>query len=164
MSFKIRPITENDIDGYHYALDVVARERKYLTFLQAPPKEQTRSFVLHNMTHSVPQYVADNQSEIIGWCDVCPKRQEIFKHCAVLGMGVLPEHRKNGVGAALIESSLGLAFQQKIVRVELSVFADNDRAIRLYKKFGFRVEGELRDDAVIDGHYKNSLVMAVIRH
>lgn len=63
MSLEIRPITENDIDGYHHALHVVACERKYLTFLKAPPKDQTRSFVSHNIAHNVPQYVAEKQKK-----------------------------------------------------------------------------------------------------
>jgi L-phenylalanine/L-methionine N-acetyltransferase len=78
-------------------------------------------------------------------------------------MGVLPDHRNKGIRNALLDAALKKAFQKNIVRVELVVFSDNEHAVRLYKKFGFRIEGELQDDAVIDGQYKNSLIMALIR-
>ena len=44
----ICPIAEEYIEGFHRCLDNVARERRYLGFLQAPPLESTRGFVLSN--------------------------------------------------------------------------------------------------------------------
>ncbi|MGI9475401.1 MAG: GNAT family N-acetyltransferase [Hyphomicrobiaceae bacterium] len=162
MNADIKQITEDDIEGYHHVLDVVGREQRYISFLKAPPIEQTRSFVMHNIANDVPQFIAKTEGMIVGWCDVCPKGQAIYAHSAILGMGVLPNHRKKGIGNALIDAALNKAFQRNIVRVELAVFSDNVEAVQLYKKFGFRVEGELQDDAVIDGQYKNSLIMALI--
>jgi RimJ/RimL family protein N-acetyltransferase len=163
MNADVKQITENDIEGYHHVLDVVGRERKYISFLKAPPIEQTRSFVMHNIANDIPQFIAKTKRMIVGWCDVCPKGQAIYAHSAILGMGVLPDHRNKGIRNALLDAALKKAFQKNIVRVELVVFSDNEHAVRLYKKFGFRIEGELQDDAVIDGQYKNSLIMALIR-
>lgn len=163
MNAEIKQITEDDIEGYHHVLDVVGHERKYICFLKAPPIEQTRSFVLHNIANDVPQFVAKTKGLIVGWCDVSPKGQAIYAHSAVLGMGVLPDYRKQGIGKALLDAALKKTFEQNIVRVELAVFSDNLNAVRLYEKFGFRIEGELQVDAVIDGQYKNSLIMALIR-
>ena len=163
MNADIKQITEDDIEGYHHVLDVVGRERRYISFLKAPPIEQTRSFVMHNVANDVPQFIAKTKGMIVGWCDVCPKGQAIYAHSAVLGMGVLPDYRKQGIGKALLSAALKKAFEKDIVRVELAVFSDNVNAVQLYKKFGFRIEGELQDDAVIDGQFKNSLIMALIR-
>jgi hypothetical protein len=38
---EIRPISEEDVGGFHACIDAVARERKYLAFVQAPPLENT---------------------------------------------------------------------------------------------------------------------------
>ena len=43
---EIVPITQGHIEGFHKTLDVVARERRYLSFLEAPPFESTRAFIL----------------------------------------------------------------------------------------------------------------------
>jgi putative acetyltransferase len=48
-------------------------------------------------------------------------------------------------------------------RVELTVFADNEAAQNLYRKFGFEVEGRLRDYAVRDGKYVDTVSMARLR-
>ena len=163
MNVKIKPISEVDIEGYHNVLDVVARERRYISFLEAPPIEQTRDFVAQNIARNDPQFVAELDGKVVGWCDVTPKYQVIYAHSAVLGMGVLPDYRHRGIGNALIDVALTQAFKKDITRIELAVFSDNLNAIQLYKKFGFCIEGELQDDVFIDGQYRNSLIMALVR-
>jgi putative acetyltransferase len=46
------------------------------------------------------------------------------------------------------------------MRVELSVASDNARAIRLYNKHGFVIEGEARYDIFSAGRYSSSTHMA----
>ncbi|MNE93505.1 putative acetyltransferase YhhY [compost metagenome] len=50
-----------------------------------------------------------------------------------------------------------------VQRVELSVYADNDAAIGLYRKFGFETEGLFRQYAVRDGQLVDALSMARLR-
>ena len=54
----ILPFAPEHIDGFRRTLDIVARERKYLSFLEAPPLEATREFVLNNIARRNPQFVA----------------------------------------------------------------------------------------------------------
>ena len=58
MEIYIVPIEEGHIEGFHRALDFVARERRYLSFLEAPPLESTRAFVLDNIKRGRPEFVA----------------------------------------------------------------------------------------------------------
>jgi L-phenylalanine/L-methionine N-acetyltransferase len=48
-------------------------------------------------------------------------------------------------------------------RIELTVYADNEPAVRLYQKFGFEVEGTLRNYAFRDGQLIDALSMARVR-
>lgn len=49
-----------------------------------------------------------------------------------------------------------------LVRAELTVFEDNERAIRLYEKFGFEKEGVKRMSVIKNGKYINEILMARI--
>jgi hypothetical protein len=65
MSFEIVPITEEDIDGFWSAVDSVARERKYLAFLEGPPINTTVDFVLENINANWPHFVAKIDGKIL---------------------------------------------------------------------------------------------------
>ena len=53
-TIEIVPIAESHIEGFHRDLDIVALERRYLAFLEAPPIESTRAFVLGNIKRREP--------------------------------------------------------------------------------------------------------------
>ncbi len=159
---EIRPITAEDIEGFHRAVDAVARERKYLAFLEAPPLASAREFVLENIAKGNPQFVAITDGGVAGWCDVIRQTRPIHAHAGVLGMGLLPAYRGRGHGKRLIETTLRAAQRVGLSRVELTVHADNPRAIALYERVGFVREGIKRRATCIDGRFGDMIMMAII--
>jgi RimJ/RimL family protein N-acetyltransferase len=164
---EIGPITEAHIESFHNTLDIVARERRYLAFLEAPPLESTRAFIMNHIRQGTPQFVATLQGEVgsgdvVGWCDVTPKSRPIYAHCGVLGMGLLPRFRGQGLGRRLITRTLQAASSFGLTRVELTVREDNRNAIALYEKVGFVVEGVQRNGGLVDGKYENIIEMAIL--
>jgi RimJ/RimL family protein N-acetyltransferase len=162
MPVDIVPIEESHIEGFHRTLDFVARERRYLSFLEGPPLEGTRAFVLDHIRRGQPLFVAVSAGEVVGWCDVTPKDRPIYAHVGVLGMGLLPPFRGRGIGADLIRRSLAAAKAFGFHRVELTVREGNKRAIALYSKIGFAAEGVQHDAVQVDGAYENLILMAVL--
>ena len=161
MAVDIRSITPDDIEGVHRTLDVVARERKYLTFLEAPPLASTREFVLENIAKGNPQFVVIADGGIVGWCDIVRHIRPIHAHAGVLGMGLLPAYRGHGHGRKLIETALHAAQLAGFSRVELTVHADNPRAIALYERVGFVREGIKLRATCIDGRFGDAIMMAI---
>ena len=87
-----------------------------------------------------------------------------MRHVGTLGMLVHTEFQNQGIGTALMKTVLELADNWlMLVRVELEVFADNERAIHLYEKLGFEKEGLLRMTTVRSGRYVDDCKMARIR-
>ena len=160
MSWQVVPIERRHIAGFREVLDGVARERRYLAFLEAPPVARMRRFVLDGLRAGIPQFVAVDGERVVGWCDVVPKAQETVRHSGTLGMGVAVSHRGIGVGAALLRATLDGAFARGLTRIELVVRADNEPAIGLYRGHGFELEGRLRRYVVVDGVAHDALQMA----
>ena len=158
---KIEPISEERIERYHRCLDSVARERLHLAFVEAPPLNSTRDFVLSNIAKDVPQLVALRGDEVVGWCDISPMSLEGFTHCGRLGMGVHKDLRRRGIGQRLVDQAIAKAKQQEIERIELEVFASNVPAIHLYTKVGFEVEGVKKNARKLDGVYDDLVEMAL---
>jgi putative acetyltransferase len=83
------------------------------------------------------------------------------RHAMMLGIGVHPDAHGRGVGSALMDALMRQADDWLgVLRIELTVFADNARAIRLYERFGFEHEGRLRGYALRDGRYVDAFTMA----
>ncbi|MDE5455646.1 GNAT family N-acetyltransferase [Bradyrhizobium sp. CSA112] len=159
---EIVPITQNHIESFHRALDFVARERHYLAFLEAPSLESTRAFVLNNIKQGYPQLVAVSADQVIGWCDIVPNPRPIYAHVGVLGIALLPEFRRKGIGGRLMRQTLDAARDFGLRRVELTVRESNAVAIRLYRKFGFEIEGLQRNRILVDGGYENLVLMGML--
>lgn len=162
MDVKIVPMADEYIPGFYRCLDAVARERKYLAFLAAPPFEAVRSYVLSNPERNVLQFVALADGEVVGWIDITPQSFEGFTHSGELGMGVHKEHRGRGIGSQLIEKALRAAQEAGLERVELEVYESNTPAVRLYEKYGFETEGLKKKARKLDGQYDNIVLIALI--
>lgn len=83
------------------------------------------------------------------------------RHVAMLGISVAHDAQGQGVGKALLAALCDYADRwAQILRIELTVFADNERAVKLYRAFGFEQEGTHRGYALRDGAYVDALSMA----
>jgi RimJ/RimL family protein N-acetyltransferase len=162
MAVEIVPISQDHIEGFHRALDPVARERRYLAFLEAPPPESTRAFVLINIAQGYPQLVVLSEGEVVGWCDILPKSRPVHAHVGVLGVALLPEFRGQGLGGRLIRQTLDAARAFGLHRAELTVREANRSAIALYRKIGFEIEGLMRDAIKVDDACENVVLMALL--
>lgn len=108
--------------------------------------------------------VALHQGTVIGHMGLEQFSRVRRSHAGSFGMGVLPAWQGKGVGSKLLATALDIADNwMNLQRVELSVYADNEAAIGLYRKFGFETEGLFRDYAVRDGRLVDTLSMARLR-
>jgi ribosomal-protein-alanine N-acetyltransferase len=61
----------------------------------------------------------------------------------IVNIAVLPEYRRRGIGAGLLQAVIAEARQQPCEEIVLEVRATNQSAILFYKKFGFKIVGRL---------------------
>ncbi len=85
---------------------------------------------------------------------------------ARLAIGIWhPADWGHGYGTEASKLVIGHAFNiMNLHRVDLIVLESNQRAIRSYEKCGFKVEGVLRERALVGGQRQNDLIMAILRH
>lgn len=161
-SISIVPTSESHFEGLHRALDTVAREQRYLAFLQAPPAEEAFAFYRNIVANDLCQFVALQDGSVVGWCDILPTHGEVRAHVGILGMALLPGARHLGIGAKLMRAALAKARTKGMSRIELTVRADNANAQRLYESFGFVTEGVNRRAVRVEGQFYDTLAMALV--
>jgi putative acetyltransferase len=159
----IRQIELADAESFRECLDAVARERKYLAQIEAPPIEKVREFVAQSVEQDAAQYVAVLDGRVVGWCDVLAQWPYAMQHVGTLGMGVHEAFRGQGLGRALIGRTLAHALKNQIYRVSLSAREDNLRAIRLYEDVGFKHEGLAPCALRFDGVFHAAVRMALLQ-
>lgn len=163
MTLAIIPTSANYFAGLYEVLDTVAREKRYLSFVQAPPVERALAFFRHVLASELCQWLAVEDETVVGWCDVLPRFGEACAHIGVLVMGLVPAARHRGIGAQLLAASIDAAWAKGFSRIELTVRADNLNAMALYRRFGFAVEGCHRQAYCVDGACFDVVSMALLR-
>jgi RimJ/RimL family protein N-acetyltransferase len=105
--------------------------------------------------------VATLNSEVIGMLDFSSGRRQRISHTGEFGMSVAKDFRGQRVGSFLLSSLLHWAESNKqLEKINLSVHSNNERAIALYKKMGFEIEGVRKKDLKYgDGNYIDTLIM-----
>ncbi|PIO83857.1 GNAT family N-acetyltransferase [Loigolactobacillus backii] len=82
--------------------------------------------------------------QIIGIARVIAGQEAPIQHIGELGISILQAYWGLGLGSAMMAELISWAEKESILRrLELTVQARNERAIHLYQKFDFQVEGKL---------------------
>ena len=96
--------------------------------------------------------IADQADEYLG--TVSLKNIDLENGNAEFAIVTRKEAHGKGIGHEATILLLKKAFNEiGLQRVYLNVFSNNDAAIRLYERCGFRPEGEFRNHFLIDGRY-----------
>jgi len=137
----------------------------YSNLMQLPmPSEEMWRKRLEGQSepHAVDMHlVAELDGRVVGSAGLHPAPQLRRRHVAMLGISVDPTTQSKGVGTALMRALCEYADGwAQILRIELTVFTDNARAIRLYERFGFRLEGTHRAYALCEGVFADVHAMA----
>lgn len=134
---------------YNHAVDekFATADTEYVTV------ESRKDWFAQHSPESYPIYVAEENSEIIGWCSLSPHRpgRKALRTVAEISYYIHKEHRKKGVASSLIrhtiESAELLGFKDLI-----SILLDlNKPSIHILEKFGFEKWGHLPDVADFGG-------------
>ncbi|HET7637331.1 MAG TPA: GNAT family N-acetyltransferase, partial [Ktedonobacteraceae bacterium] len=118
------------------------------------------NWVRDEHTHT---FVAETQNKVVGIVSlrVGTGRE---RHVGDIAMAVHDTHQGQGIGKMLMLTVIDLADNWlNLVRLEMDVYIDNERALRLYKNFDFEIEGRKRLDAFRGGSYIDSYMLARLR-
>lgn len=88
--------------------------------------------------------VAEYDGKLVGQCSAeLVRRSQRYRHRAQVAFVVLKEYWGLGIGGRMIEECLRWCRQKNVSQAELDVVTANERALALYKSFGFEIVGVL---------------------
>lgn len=118
--------------------------------------------IIKNDTESINNLflVAEVDERIVGFSRCEGNRLKRTSHKVEFGICVLKEFWGYGIGKKLLKESVHWADSNGIKKITLNVIETNNKAIMLYKKYGFEVEGILKKEKILsDGKYYNTILM-----
>jgi putative acetyltransferase len=108
--------------------------------------------------------VAEVDGKVVGHGNLVVWSNPRRAHIGEIAMGVADDFVGRGIGTAILSALLDVADNWRgLKRVELTVYADNEAAIRLYTGCGFEVEGRHVKAGFSEGKYHDLLTMARLR-
>lgn len=103
--------------------------------------------------------VAEVEGHLVGFLRAKGGQLKRTSHRVEFGVAVKKQYWGQSIGKSLIQEMLQWADQKGIRKVTLQVLETNQKAIALYERLGFIVEGELKDDKKIGDIYYSTILM-----
>lgn len=162
-----RRAQESDAEKIVSFYNYVGGETSYLSFEKDEypmnVKEQEEELCsLENKKTSIMLLAMDGE-EIAGIATINSSAKIKARHDGELGIVVAKKYQGQGIGTELIRRLIEWAKGNGVTtRISLDTRADNVKAVELYMKFGFIVEGCRRNSTLLDGKYYDLYVMGMM--
>lgn len=160
---RARPATDEDAAAFSAVLASVAAEGRWIA-AEPPVDIAERAGVVAGWIERGDGIfvLEDEDGKVVGSLGL---HRTQARGVVSLGMCVVADARGRGGGRALMDAAMRWLQDSDMHKVELEVWPDNERAIALYERYGFRVEGLRRDHyRRRDGSLRSSLLMARLLH
>ncbi len=159
----IRKIELKDAEGFLYMLKQLDSETKYMMYEPDERKtsvEEMKSAIKNVSLSGSLMLVAEENGILVGFLSAERGYANKVKHSTYVVIGLLKSYRGKKIGTRLFEDLISWALMNSVIRLELTVMTNNEIAISLYKKMGFKIEGLKEKSLFVDGKYVDEYYMS----
>ena len=139
----------NVINIYNHAVDekFATADTEYITI------ESRKEWFAQHSLKNYPIFVAEENSQVIGWCSLSPHRpgRKALRTVAEISYYIHKDHRRKGVANSLITHTIIKARKLGFNNLITILLDLNEPSIYILEKFGFEKWGHLPDIADING-------------
>ncbi len=163
MNIKLRPLEREDLYFVHQ-LDNNASMMRY--WFEEPYETFAELLALYN-EHIHDQrerrFVVESGGEKAGLVELV-EIDHVHRR-AEFQIIIIPEHQGKGLASRATKLAMDYGFNVlNLYKLYLIVDKENPKALHIYTKLGFRVEGELIHEFFINGEYRNVIRMCIFQH
>jgi RimJ/RimL family protein N-acetyltransferase len=163
----IRKARKTDAAAMINFLHQIAGESDYLTFgstdeLHLTVEKEEKLFEDYFNRDNGLNLIAEYDGQIAGNLNFSGGTKKRTAHAGEFGISVRKDFWGKGIGKALIARLIEWSKESGVIRkINLRVRSDNARAIHLYKSFGFKEEGVITRDFLINDVFYDSIQMGL---
>jgi RimJ/RimL family protein N-acetyltransferase len=157
----LRPATDNDFDFIYrlYMHPLVNRYLLYETMEAGAFKPIARELLEKKQI-----FIYESEGRATGMCKLVPQQHRDAHRVYLGGLAIHPDHAGKGEGKKMLEEIVDYCRQNNFLRIELTVAAENEKAIHLYEKAGFVKEGLMKKFTFLKSENKflDEVMMALL--
>jgi len=165
LNWKVAPATPDDAPRVSGLMRRLESENSFMMYEASEIPDENllcERLVANSKTRKEIFLLAHATEDLYGYALVFRGNLRRNKGVGTLALGVVEASQGYGVGSALITEAIAWAIHYQLYRVQLQVQTDNQKALHLYRKFGFQHEGTLRRCALVNGEYVDKHQMALL--
>lgn len=162
-----RKAQEEDAEKIVAFFNIVGGETNYMSFekdeYSLDVKEQAEVIRGFKGNATNTMLLAMDGEEIAGLSTITSSHKIKSRHDAELGVVVAKKYQGKGIGTALIRQVIDWVKENGITtRMSLEVRADNIKAVEIYLRFGFVIEGCKKNSTRLNGIYYDDYIMGMM--
>jgi RimJ/RimL family protein N-acetyltransferase len=168
MEIHIRPIEPDDAEAFGALMVALDSETQFMLF--EPGERQVTAQQWRERIEAmkaegesevfIAEAATDAGRELVGFLRAHGQSLRRIRHSLYLVIGIRAAYTGRGFGGQLFAVMEAWARQRAIHRLHLTVMTHNERAIKLYKKLGFVIEGRHAHAIWLNGAYVAEYTMA----
>ena len=142
---NFREIVVSDYQEFNKLYKLIESESDFMLYEKDERKttdEQQKNF-LERLTVDPNStiIIAEFKNLMVGFIGIINESPRKKRFSRYVAMGILKEYHGRNIGTQLMRQCIDYCNNQGVERIELTVVKDNIKAVNLYKKFGFEIEG-----------------------
>ncbi|MGZ9849413.1 GNAT family N-acetyltransferase [Macrococcus psychrotolerans] len=161
--FEIRSVNINDAEGILEYCKIVGGETDNLLFGSEGLgfSVETERTIIENIAAKEKDImlVAMDEDNVVGIGNIMGNGRMRIEHQARLAISVRKDYWGQGVGSRMMQALIDFAKERSIEIITLEVYHDNESAINLYQKFGFKEIGYFKNYSKVNDEYKDAVLM-----
>ncbi len=165
MNIEIREASAADAQKMLHYNNAVGGETDFLSFgsdtFNITLEKEARFLERFRKSPKDIMLIALDEEEIIANASIEGNRVQRYSHRAELSITVLKKYWGQGIGSMLMKRLLSFSSNFGYKSIYLEVRADNDRAINLYRKFGFTDIGVYKDYFKVEDNFYDAKLMVL---
>jgi L-amino acid N-acyltransferase YncA len=155
----VRPMTYEDANALHQFFQRIPEEDLLFLRRDVTDRDVIESWAQDVATDQTLTLLAERDGTVVGEASIHRSRVPWTAHVGEIRVVVDAEHRKLGLGTALVQTIFLEALRRGIEKILAEMTPDQKGAINVFQRLGFRVEGLLRDHVRDQHGQKHDLVL-----
>ncbi|ERN54901.1 GNAT family N-acetyltransferase [Alkalihalophilus marmarensis] len=156
----LRPVQKSDAYDIITSVASIIKEGTYIQKERPRTLNEEHQFIEEMKANDNMYIVVEVNGAARGIARVVRGELEMKKHTGLFRTWLHEDAQGKGIGKKVMEYTFEWCRMHNLHKLCLTVFASNEIAITLYKKYGFVIEGTQKEQAYLNGQYDDELFMA----